>query len=292
MGSWCLWRLGCFYLLHVGQSKYAIHSYHCPSSVHGSQQTFDGRPFHGHFNCVASKQRRLWTLLPTSRPHAILLARAASLMSPQHSPRVYITSLGWHHTMCSGLNFLVLSFSHNNVHNAVGFYHATVLELATAFAGLGEVTAFAAAGTPDFSTSEATGNSVVVAGAELESDCCTAAVSAGPDIPSVGVTAVSLGCLVTEADIGVLSDGVDAGIDSLTCSDGRFDSVETVPDSALPVLPPSWSSVEIGFGFGGGVASGFKNLSGTPMAARDMLPIHAPAIRLHRYSPASNFRIS
>lgn len=73
----------------------------------------------------------------------------------------------------------------------------------------------------------------------------------------------------------------------MTCSFCSLD-VTSLFVSEIPSLELSGASAF----FGGPGASGSKNLAGTPVAAKDPLPLHAPVRRLHLYSPCDSFWIS
>lgn len=106
--------------------------------------------------------------------------------------------------------------------------------------------------------------------------------------------------------------GAEIGTEGAAAADievkGGFETVPDVEDTTSTVVGCSFcslvvaslfdseaSSLElsgVSVFFGGPGASGFKNRAGTPIAAKDPLPDHAPTRRLHLYWPRDSFWIS
>lgn len=93
----------------------------------------------------------------------------------------------------------------------------------------------------------------------------TVGESVGFDVDGVDNAPSSLVVSGTGVDIGADIDNVSAGFDS----------------GAFPFPLPLSASVDSGCGFGGPGAFGSKNRAGTPLAASEPLPTHAPTRRLH-----------
>jgi hypothetical protein len=125
----------------------------------------------------------------------------------------------------------------------------------------------------------------------------------------------SVVCVGAGAEVGpaaaVLWVGAGAAIVGVPFARGAFDATDAVcVGGTLPFdgVAGAATLVAIGSSFftllagsaglasvfftGGGGALGSKNLAGTPCAAKDPLPTHAPTRRLHLYSPRCSFCIS